>query len=52
MYNQADALWMLGRENEPLQTYDKAIQEAPDYAEAYINKGWMLEDVRAKKRPG
>jgi tetratricopeptide (TPR) repeat protein len=39
---QADALWMLGHGDEALQTYDKAIYQAPDCVEAYINKGWVL----------
>src|SRR5579859_5427153 len=39
---RADALWMLRRDGEALQTYDKAIQQVPDYAETYVNKGWAL----------
>ncbi len=39
---RADALWLLGMNEQALDEYDQAIQLAPDDPMAYVNKGWVL----------
>ena len=43
-YNRGVALGELTRFEEALQSYDRAIQLEPDFAEAYSNRGIALVD--------
>ena len=44
-YNRGVALKELGRLDEAVASYDKAIQIRPDYADAYSNRGAALQEL-------
>src|SRR5258706_10541844 len=45
-YNRGNALKDLGRQNEAIASYDKAIALKPDYTSAISNRGNALMDLK------
>ena len=43
-YSKGSALYNLGKYNEAIQAFDKAIELDPDYAKAWCSKGTALYD--------
>ena len=42
-HNKGWNLGNLGRHNEAIECYDKAVRIDPNYTDAWVNKGWNLE---------
>jgi tetratricopeptide (TPR) repeat protein len=47
-FHKGNALNDIGKKNEAIEAYDRAISLKPDYADAYLNKGRTLSDIGKK----
>ncbi len=46
LYNRGDAVWNLSDLKRHSPSYDQAIAVVPDYAEAYCNRGVLLQELK------